>query len=149
MATLSYPNTNVTTLVMETSDHVPYLVNISTDIPKGCIFRFKKNWLQHDDFVNQVHLAWDYPVHCTDTAKSLTAKFKNVIKVLKDWKQTLSSLMKNINNFKLVRSFMNLLEEFRDLSIIEWNFKKLLESKLITLLQQQKAYWKQRGNIGG
>ena len=42
---------------------------------------------------------------------------------------------------------MNLLEEFRDLSIIEWNFKKLLESKLITLLQQQKAYWKQRGNI--
>jgi len=48
--------------------------------------------------------------------------------------------MENINNFKLVLSFMNLLEEFRDLSIIEWNFKMLLESKLITLLQQQKAY---------
>jgi endonuclease/exonuclease/phosphatase family metal-dependent hydrolase len=55
--TLSYPNTNVTTLVMETSDHVPCLINISTDIPKGCIFRFENFWLQHEDFLNQVHLA--------------------------------------------------------------------------------------------
>jgi endonuclease/exonuclease/phosphatase family metal-dependent hydrolase len=32
---ISYLNTNVTTLCMETSDHVPCLINISTIIPKG------------------------------------------------------------------------------------------------------------------
>jgi hypothetical protein len=31
--------------------------------------------------------------------------------------------------------------------LLEWNFKKLLENKLIYLLQQQRAYWKQRGSI--
>jgi Na+-transporting NADH:ubiquinone oxidoreductase subunit NqrC len=33
------------------------------------------------------------------------------------------------------------------LQLVEWNFKLLLESKLVSLLQQQKAYWKQRGTI--
>lgn len=39
--TLSYPGTSVSTLTMETSDHVPCLVTISTAIPKGSIFRFE------------------------------------------------------------------------------------------------------------
>jgi hypothetical protein len=30
---------------------------------------------------------------------------------------------------------------------IEWNFRKILDEKLISLLHQQKAYWKQRGAI--
>jgi hypothetical protein len=42
---------------------------------------------------------------------------------------------------------VNFLEEFRDLSLVEWNFRNLLEDKLISLLKQQKAYWKQRGAI--
>jgi hypothetical protein len=47
----------------------------------------------------------------------------------------------------LIIIFINLLKEFRDLSIIEWKFRRLLECKLITLLQQQNAYWKQGSNI--
>jgi len=38
-------------------------------------------------------------------------------------------------------------EEFRDLSVVEWNFKAILENKLQTLLQHQRLYWKQRGKI--
>ena len=45
--TISYLNINVTTLSMETSDHVPCLINISTVIPKGQIFRFENYWLEH------------------------------------------------------------------------------------------------------
>jgi len=45
--TISYLNINVTTLFMETSDHVPCLINISTVIPKGQIFRFENYWLEH------------------------------------------------------------------------------------------------------
>jgi hypothetical protein len=82
-----------------------------------------------------------------DAAKNITAKFKNLRRVLKEWKQTLSNLKEIISNVKLILTFINFLEEFRDLSLVEWNFRKLLETKLISLLRQQKAYWKQRGTI--
>ena len=36
-----YPNTVVSTLAMETLDHVPCLVTVCTDIPKGNIFQFE------------------------------------------------------------------------------------------------------------
>jgi len=49
--TTVYPNSLITTLAMETSDHVPCLVTISIDIPKGHIFRFENFWLQHEDFL--------------------------------------------------------------------------------------------------
>lgn len=132
---------------METSDHVPCLVTVSTDIPRSHIFRFENFWLQHDDFAQQVQLGWVSPFSISDPAKNITAKFKNLRSVLKQWKQNLSSLKENIANVKLILSFLNILEEFIDLSLIEWNFRKLLEEKLISLLQQQKAYWKQRGAI--
>jgi len=145
--TISYPNTNASTLIMETSDHVPCLINISTQIPKRHIFRFKNYWLQHDDFMNQVHLGWYTPLQIDDAAKNITTKFKNLRRVLKEWKQTLSNLKEIISNVKLVLTFINFLEEFRDLSLVEWNFIKLLEANLICLLKQHKTYWKQRGAI--
>lgn len=52
-----------------------------------------------------------------------------------------------ISNVKLLLNFVNFLEEYRDLSLVEWNFRGILEDKLITLLHQQRAYWKQRGSI--
>jgi len=41
--TLSYPNTFAYPLLMETSDHVPCAISISTKIPKGSIFRFENH----------------------------------------------------------------------------------------------------------
>jgi hypothetical protein len=42
---------------------------------------------------------------------------------------------------------LDVLEEFRDLSVIEWNFRHLLQEKLANLLRQQQIYWKQRGSV--
>src|SRR6185503_11895297 len=53
----------------------------------------------------------------------------------------------NIANIKLVFSLMEILEEYRDLTLEEWNFKELLGEKLTALLHQQKIYWKQRGTV--
>lgn len=36
--------------------------------------------------------------------------------------------------------------EFRDLSLVEWNFRIVLDKHLISLLDQ-RSYWKQRGKI--
>lgn len=69
------------------------------------------------------------------------AKFKNLRRVLKACQRHISSLKTNIANVKIVLSLMEVLEEYRDLTIEEWNFKDLLSGKLIALLHQQKVYW--------
>ena len=52
-----------------------------------------------------------------------------------------------IESIKLVLHFLETVELFRDLSLPEWNFRDLISAKLISLLKQQKTYWKQRGKI--
>ena len=90
--------------------------------PKLIFFRFENYWLQRDDFFNQVTLGWTTESHHLDAAKLLTSKFKNLRKVLKIWKLSLSNLKQNISHVKLVLDFLNLIEDFRDLSLVEWNF---------------------------
>lgn len=43
--------------------------------------------------------------------------------------------------------FLDILEEFRDHTLEEWNFKALIKEQLESLLSQQKTYWQQRGAI--
>lgn len=124
--TTTYPNTSISTLVMETSDHVPCLISISMFIPKGSIFWFENYWLHHEDFFNQVQLGWYSHSFHPDPAKNITARFKNLRSVLRGWRQMLSNLNVTIKNVKLSLTFLNLVEEFHDLSVIEWN---LLETK--------------------
>jgi hypothetical protein len=42
---------------------------------------------------------------------------------------------------------MDILEEFRDLSLEEWNFRHILKENLEKLMKQQRIYWMQRGRI--
>ena len=42
---------------------------------------------------------------------------------------------------------MEIIEECRDLTVMEWNFKETLKEKLSHLLEQQRVYWKQRGKV--
>jgi hypothetical protein len=145
--TISYRNTSASSLVMEPSDHVPCIIDISTDIPKGKIFRFEYYWMEHECFLDVVSHVWSLLVDIPDKAKQLSAKFKNLRRVLKAWHSQLSSLKSNISNVKLILNLFDLIEEFRDLSIAEWKFRVLLKEKLSALLTQQQVYWKQRGTI--
>lgn len=132
---------------METSDHVPCLVFIGTSIPSRHLFRFENYWLTHEDFKAQVQVGWlPGQVH-SDPAKNIIAKFKYLWQTLRIWSRSLSNLKDNIHRIKLVLDLLNSFEEFRDLSLIEWNFHAISEKKLVFLLQQQKAYWQQRGMI--
>jgi hypothetical protein len=82
-----------------------------------------------------------------DKAKNLTAKFKYTRKILKDWQRSLPNIDKTVGQIKLLIEFIDFIEEHRDLSIEEWNFRELLQSKNVELLQIQKIYWKQRASI--
>jgi hypothetical protein len=42
---------------------------------------------------------------------------------------------------------LDIFEELRALDDIEWNLRDILKSHVLSLLQDQKAYWKQRGKI--
>lgn len=60
--TLQYPNTMVNPLSKTTSDHIPCVLNISTNIPKEKKFRFENMWLQQPGFLDVVKQAWGQPV---------------------------------------------------------------------------------------
>jgi hypothetical protein len=134
-------------LVKPTSDHVPCVVSISTNIPKANVFRFENYWLQHSDFRNIVEASWNIPVGHSDPAKKVTAKLKNLRKSIKLWANNLPCLKILIEKVNSVITFLDNIEEFRTLSLEEWNLRDILKDHVITLLQNQKAYWKQRGKI--
>jgi Tfp pilus assembly protein PilO len=77
-----------------------------------------------------------------DSAKRITAKFKNLRKALKTWKAQLPNLATVIANSREIISFMDILEEMRDLTLEEWNFRRIVSSHLEQLLEQQRTYWK-------
>jgi exonuclease III len=145
--TSSMPNTFASRLTRDISDHTPCIISASTNMPKPSIFRFENYWLEHDEFLDILTQGWNLPVAHRDSAKSLTAKFKNLRKVFKAWKSQLLNLARAIANTKDLIQFLDLLEEFRDLSLEEWNFRAIISLHLQNLLHQQKIYWKQRGTI--
>jgi hypothetical protein len=64
--------------------------------------------------------------HPNNKAKLISAKFKNLRRVLRVWLSLLSSLKCNIEKVKLTLWLFNLLEAFRDLTLVEWKFKQIL-----------------------
>jgi hypothetical protein len=59
----------------------------------------------------------------------------------------LSNLAATITSNKLILQFLDILEEFRDLSLEEWNFRALVQENLKNLLENQRINWMQRGRI--
>jgi hypothetical protein len=70
---------------------------------------------------------WSIPVGTYDKAKRVMGKFKNLRRVLRTWQLQLSNLASVISNNKMVILFLDILEEFRDLSLEEWNFRKIVQ----------------------
>lgn len=145
--TLKYLNTLVRTLVMETSDNWPCVIEIDTKIPRARVFRFETHWLSHDEFVSMAVEGWSTNQILNDPAKRLTTKFKNLRRVLKSWNASLPRLALVIERIKMVLHFLEAIEGLRDLTLPEWNFRIIIAEKLISLLRQQRTYWKQRRKI--
>jgi hypothetical protein len=143
----NYSGSSVQTLSRDISDHNLCLITISTDIPKAMIFRFENYSLLHEDFMQVMDFGWGIPNNEQDKAKRVGAKFKALRKVRRQWHSQISNLTKTIENSKTIISFPDILEESRDLSLEEWNFRNLLQDHLAKLLKQQRVYWKQRGRI--
>jgi hypothetical protein len=68
-------------------------------------------------------------------AKMVTTKLKNLRRVLRAWQGQLSNLNITINNNKVMLSFLDMIEESRDLTLDEWNFRKIIQDHLGSLLE--------------
>jgi len=123
------------------------VVSISTLIPRSRVFRFKFFWLKHQDYQSILTQNWDIPTNEGDKAKLITAKLKRLRKCLRDWQASMTNLKTTIANVRITILFLEVLADHRDLCLPEWNFKRLLEDHLLSLLEKQRLYWKQRGNI--
>jgi hypothetical protein len=77
----------------------------------------------------------------------LGAKFKMLRRILRQWHAQISNLATTIQNNKVILPFLDTLEEFRDLALEKWNFRKIVLEHLENLLEQQRQYWKQSGRI--
>jgi exonuclease III len=138
--TVSYPATFAYPLVKPTSDHVPCVVVFNTKIPKAKVFRIENHWMQHSEFKQIVQAAWNIPVGHVDSAKNINAKFKNLRRSLKLWAKNLPCLKNLITQVNEVISLIDFIEEYRTLTVSEWDLRDTLKAHLITLLQNQKSY---------
>lgn len=121
--TLAFSNTDVQALTRSTSDHVPCVVKISTKIPKSSIFRFENYWVQLEGFFEVVQSVWALDPGFEDPAKCISFKLKHLRKKLLNWSRNYSQLSKLLVNSNRVLDFLDLIEELRPLSILEWNFE--------------------------
>lgn len=138
--TILYPNTSVSALDMIPFDHCPCILSISTSIPKNSIFRFENYWLKNANFPQVLNQSWGSNPDITDKAKLITAKLKNLRKDLKEWQRSMQNLKTLIANVRMLILFLEVITDFRDLSLAEWNFHKLLEAHLLQLLEKQRMY---------
>jgi hypothetical protein len=124
----------VRTLSRDTSNHFSCVVSISTDIPKAKVFQFENYWLLHDEFMQVMQYGWittsPFTAPLVDLAKRLVAKFKNLRRVLRFWYSQLANVSKTIESNKLMLHFLGAMEEFRDLSLEEWNIRALVRDHL-------------------
>lgn len=89
-------------------------------------------------------LHWNSTAFYANPAKTLAAKFKQVKAGLKKWSRELSKLGKLINNCNWVLALLDGLVDQRRLNTVERNFRKIVISHLLKLLEAKRIYWKQR-----
>lgn len=142
--TNQYPSSVVLPLARITSDHLPCKVQIGTSIPKANIFRFENYWFNHPGCMEHISHAWVTPCRASDSAQIVSAKFKLLRRILKNWAKSFSNLSKLISNCNLTIAFFDKPEEIRNLYPQEASLRDIMKSHIKNLLSMQNAYWKQR-----
>lgn len=121
------------------SDHVPYTLVIGTHIPRSSQFRFENYWADFTGFSDIASLHWHNNHFYANMAKTISGKFKQLIKGLKAWSKEISLLSKLINNCNWVLVLLDGLEEQISTSRVESNFKLAVKKHLLDLLEAKRS----------
>lgn len=91
--------------------------------------------------------AWQHIVLYKNPSQDITTRFNSLRYGLKKCSKNLSHLGKIIDNTSYVIAIMDGLEDQRDLSTIEKNFRKSLKAHMLKLLVERRIYWSNRAKI--
>jgi hypothetical protein len=89
-----------------------------------------------------VENTWNCPGRADSATGILTTKFKNLRHELKRWGKNLSHIKLLIDNSNKVILILDKLEEERELTSPEFNFRNIVKVHIKRLLQIQSDYWK-------
>ena len=145
--TSNYPNTTVGPLPKLVSDHTPCMISIETSVPKSKVFRFENFWISHPGFFDLVQSTWEKYCYAPNSAKLLCKKFKNLRYALKRWSKQISRLNLCIENSNWALLELDNIEDKRTLTVPEANFRDILKTHLVTLLDYKREYWKKRYTV--
>ena len=134
-----FPNSMLTSRIRSTSDHVPLLATLTTDIPKPNIFRFENAWLKHPLFLATTLPAWSSSQPRNDAACSLVARAKAFRQVAKVWKKQ-HNPPSIYHNCRFLILLIDLLEENRSLCAGERLLRSLCQDRLSLFVQQRAAH---------
>jgi hypothetical protein len=109
-------------------------------IPKANMFRLENFWVNHRGFLDTISLHWNNSLVFGNASKNLSSKLKHVRSGLKKWSKNLSNLNKLIYNSKWVLLLMDGLEDQRNLSRMETNFRKLVKQHLANLPESKRVF---------
>lgn len=93
-------------------------------------------------FFYLVSSIWCGNGNCQDSAKNISLKFKSLWKGLKKWSKGLPRLNLVIKNCSLVTSFIDRIDELRDLTLAEWNLRNIIKGKAILYMRYIHLYCK-------
>lgn len=144
---LTFPATTVQPLSRPISDHIPFVINIGTKIPKAACFRFENYWIEHKDFLKTVELHWNSTLFYANAATCLSQKLKQVRMGLKAWSKSFSNITKLLHNSNWVLLLLDGLEEQRPLSRLESTLRTLVKKHIENLLEQKRIFWRQRSTF--
>jgi hypothetical protein len=101
--------------------------------------------MDFDGFMDVVSSKWNNAAFISDSGKQITAKFKNLRYGLKKWSKQLSN--QTITNCSYTLTMLDGIEDQRQLSIIEKNFRFFLENHTRKLMEAKMIYWRNRTKI--
>jgi hypothetical protein len=139
-----YPSALLIPMAKPTSDLIPCMAQIGTDIPKAQLFRFENFWLDQPGFLDIVQTTWISDVRASNSVTKVSAKLKLLRRVLRRWAHNLSGLKNQLTH---CNKTLAVLDKNRPLFIQEHNFRKILKKHILKLLQWQKDYWRTRCSV--
>jgi ABC-type Fe3+-citrate transport system substrate-binding protein len=98
-------------------------------------------------FLEVINSVWSKNVKASNSASKVTAKLKELRRVLKKWAKGLSRLKEQIKTCNSILIVVGKLEENMPLYPPERNFRNILKGFIQKLLQHQREYWKKRYTI--
>jgi hypothetical protein len=87
-----------------------------------------------------VKQAWESAPFIHDSGKMINAKFKRTRYSLKKWSKRVSNLKEIINNYQFTLALLDGIEEQRNLSVVEKNFRRIVEIHTRKMLEARRIY---------